>query len=127
METFNIKMAKRKREEINNVILFDPFFFLVLEFSSTGWIQKKKKNLDLFPNENILYFCDGLGRIHQLGSTRENGQTLFRGVQHGLNIRDDSRNVGGDERFLKENASATVTPRRVNKRRTLMFKTVAAL
>ena len=114
-----------KRERDKQWLIFPCF--LVLGFSSTVWIQqKKKKKLELFPSENLLYFCDGSGRIHQLSSTRENCQTLFRGVQHALHIRDDPRNVGGDERFLQESAFRHVHIRK-DERRTLMFNTVDAL
>lgn len=105
------------------------FFFFLLYFVSENLPNNedtKRKILDLFASENILYLCDGSGRIHQLRSTRENCETLFHGVQHGLDIRNDPRNVGGNERFLKEDAS-NLRVGRINKRHTLMFNTVAAL
>lgn len=103
------QLWESKKKEINNVVLSDFFFlsFVYWNFRQTMRIQKKEEILDLFANENILYFCDGSGRIHQLRSTRENCQTLLRGVQHSLDIRDDPCDVGGDERFLKKKCIGT--------------------
>lgn len=116
---------REKEREINNGLFF--LASLCWNFrQQCGYNKRRRKKLELFPSENLLYFCDGSGRIHQLSSTRENCQTLFRGVQHALHIRDDPRNVGGDERFLQESAFRHVHIRK-DEQRTLMFNTVDAL
>lgn len=56
------------------------FYYLPCVGIFVNNVDTKKRFLDLFASENFLYLCDGSGRVHQLRSTRENCQTLFRGV-----------------------------------------------
>jgi hypothetical protein len=80
---------------------------------------------NLLAGESVLYLCDGSGRINQLGPARENCQTLFRSMEHGLDTGNDARDVRGDKGLLIERM-LKYSSRKNKGIHTLMLSTVEA-